>query len=423
MLVDVEARHRQAQILPERISSTSGSRSGSEAPSSRNGTKRRTLSRSRAVPTPSRAPRRSHACAANISSIEATRAPRRDHLLEPSRRQRRHRHPILDPLGLGRRDELERDGLGEQPRLDRDRLDRDAVLAERALRERGPGAEALREPGQVALQQLHRALGRRRDHRGEGEPGDVERGRERLHLEVADRDHPVLGDDDERVRLRRVELDRELRPDERERVARGAVLLGDRPERERILQVARLHLAALEQRAEARQRRLQAGVGSRLADCRVDRVPVRAERLEVERAGVVEDVEQHERVRERERSVAGGERALVEERDRLAAGELEVAEEAVGEVGHLGEIALADRAERADLAAAGRRSAPRRDAPRARAGRPSSPARARSRAGAPPPARPRARRERPARSGAGGRGGGRARRRRRRTPCGCRPPW
>ena len=180
-------------------------------------------------------------------------------------------------------------------------------------------------PVSVALQELHCPLGRRRDHRGEREPGDVERGRERLHLEVADRDHPVLGDDDERVRLRGVELDRELRADEREGVAGGAVLLGDRPERERILQVARHHLAAVEQRAEASQRRLQAGIGPRVPDCRMDGVPVRSERLEVERAGVVEDVEQHERVRERERGVARRERALVEERDRLAARKLEVA--------------------------------------------------------------------------------------------------
>ena len=135
----------------------------------------------------------------------------------------------------------------------------------------------------------------------------------------------------------------------------GTVLLGDRPERERILEVARLHLAALEQRAEPGERRLQPRVRAGDADRRVDRVPVRAERLEVERPGMVEDVEQHECVGERERAVRRRERALVEQRDRLAARELEVAEEAVGEVGHLSQVALADRAERADLRAAGRR--------------------------------------------------------------------
>ena len=75
VLVDVEARHRQEQILPDRISSTRGSRSGTAAPSARKGTNRRTASRSLAVPVPSRSPRRSQACAANMSSIEATRAP------------------------------------------------------------------------------------------------------------------------------------------------------------------------------------------------------------------------------------------------------------------------------------------------------------------------------------------------------------
>ncbi len=48
---------------------------GSASPSARNGTSRRTGSRSLVVPAPSRAPRRSQACAANISSIETTRAP------------------------------------------------------------------------------------------------------------------------------------------------------------------------------------------------------------------------------------------------------------------------------------------------------------------------------------------------------------
>ena len=118
---------------------------------------------------------------------------------------------------------------------------------------------------------------------------------------------------------------------------------------------AGLDLAALEQRAEARERRLQAGVGPRDADRRVDGVAIARERLEVEGAGMVEHVEEHLRVGERERAVGGRERALVEQRDRLALHELEVAEDAVGEVGHLREVALADRAERADDREAGRR--------------------------------------------------------------------
>ena len=134
-----------------------------------------------------------------------------DHLGEPPGGERRHRHPVLDALGLGRRDELERDGLRQEPRLDGDRLDGDAVLAEGALGHGGALTEPLGQTCQVPLQELHGALGRGRDRGRESEPRQVERRRERLHLEVADRDHPVLVDDDERVRLRGVELDRELR--------------------------------------------------------------------------------------------------------------------------------------------------------------------------------------------------------------------
>ena len=177
----------------------------------------------------------------------------------------------------------------------------------------------------------------------------VEGRRERLHLEVADRDHPVLGDEHERVRLGRVQLDRELAAREPERVACGAVLLGDRPEGERILKVARLDLAALEQRAEPGERRLQARIRPCLADRGVHRVPVRAERLEIERAGEVEDVEKHDRIGERERAVRRREGALVEQRDRLAGDGLEPVEDPVREVGHLRQVALADRPERPDL--------------------------------------------------------------------------
>ena len=171
---------------------------GARRPSSRNGTNRRTLSRSAGRADSELGATKIAGLGGKHQLDRGNARSEADHLLEPSRRQGCHRHPVFDPLGLGRRDEIERDGLGEQPRLDRDRLDRDAVLAERTLHERGPGAEALGEARQVALQELHRALGRRRDHRGEREPGDVERGREWLHLEVADRDDPVLGDDDKR---------------------------------------------------------------------------------------------------------------------------------------------------------------------------------------------------------------------------------
>ena len=87
----------------------------------------------------------------------------------------------------------------------------------------------------------------RRDHRGQGEPGQVECGRERLDLEVADRDHPILVDEDERVGLGGVELDRDLSGDEAEGVAGRSVELGEGAEAEWVLQRPCLRLATVEQ--------------------------------------------------------------------------------------------------------------------------------------------------------------------------------
>ena len=204
-------------------------------------------------------------------------------------------------------------------------------------------------PVRGALKELDGTLGRGRDDGGESKPRDVERRGERLHLEVADRDDTALVDEHERVRLGGVQLDRELGADEAEGVAGGAVLLGDRPEGERVLKIARLHLTAVEQRSQARERRLRARVRPRLTDRRMDRVPVGAERFEVERSRVIEDVEEHERIRERERAVRRRERALVEQRDCLTRRELEPVQDPVRQVGHLRQVALADRSQRSEL--------------------------------------------------------------------------
>ena len=213
----------------------------------------------------------------------------------------------------------------------------------------GRTAQALGEPGQRPLEELHRALRRGREGRRERESREIEGGRKRLHLEVADRDDTPLVHEHQGVRLRGIELDSELGADETESVAGGTVLLGDRPERERVLQVAGLDLAALEQRSQAGERGLHAGVRTCLADRGMHRVPVRAERLEIERSGVVEHVEEDERICERECTESCRKRALVEQGDRLARNELQVVKDPVREVGHLGQIALADRAEGADL--------------------------------------------------------------------------
>ena len=64
-------------------------------------------------------------------------------------------------------------------------------------------------------------------------------------------------------------------------------------------------------------------------------------------AADVDPVDEPARVVDRERSLSGGERVAVQERDRLARLELEVAEHAVREIGVLCEVRLPDRAERA----------------------------------------------------------------------------
>ena len=155
-------------------------------------------------------PRRSHAWAASISSIEATRAP--SPTISSSRLAASGAIVIRSSIPSACVVETSSNETGCASSRASTAIAWIAMpyslsaLSASAGRAPRPSVE----PGQGALEQLHRPLGRRRDDGREREPGDVERGRERLHLEVADRDHPVLLDDDERVRLRRVELDREL---------------------------------------------------------------------------------------------------------------------------------------------------------------------------------------------------------------------
>ena len=130
-------------------------------------------------------------------------------------------------------------------------------------------------------------------------------------------------------------------PTNAESVAGSTVQLGERAEAERILQRARLDPASFEQRTQANQCGLQSGVGTNLADARMQDTRVGAERLEIERSGAIERIEEHECVGERERTVGGRERGLVEQSDRLSSRELEVTEDPVGEIGHLREIAHA----------------------------------------------------------------------------------
>ena len=122
---------------------------------------------------------------------------------------------------------------------------------------------------------------------------------------------------------------------EAERLARGAVHLGDTAETERVLEAARRsfapEVAACEKLAEAR-RRLQ---GAEIA----------RERLEIERCGDVERVEEPRRVRERKSRECCREGVVAEEREAFLRCELEAVEHAMGEVGVRREIRHPDRAE------------------------------------------------------------------------------
>ena len=130
---------------PSATRRTSGSRSGSGSPSPTNGATSRTRRRAALRPraragargdrTPGRRAR---------SSIETHARAELDLLREAARGERRHRHAVFEPFGLPGRDELERDGLRQQPCLGRERLHRDAELAERALGEAGALAEPVR---------------------------------------------------------------------------------------------------------------------------------------------------------------------------------------------------------------------------------------------------------------------------------------
>src|SRR5205807_4194869 len=123
----------------------------------------------------------------------------------------------------GRARQLERDRRREQARLRGERLRRDAELGERVLGETLPRGEALGQPGEARLQQLQQPLGGACQRGRERDAQEVERGRKREHVEVANRDDPPLLRDEERVLLGRVQLDGELALREAECVAGGAV--------------------------------------------------------------------------------------------------------------------------------------------------------------------------------------------------------
>ena len=148
----------------------------------------------------------------------------------------------------------------------------------------------------------------------------------------------------------RVQLDLELLLDEPQRVARGAVQLGEAAERQRVLQVAggtRLpERASAEQQVHALDRLADAGIGPRGGDCGVQRSGVCPEGFVVERGRGVDPFDERARVCDRKRCLPGRVRVAREEPECLAGFELELAEGADREVRVLRQVRLADRPER-----------------------------------------------------------------------------
>ena len=99
--------------------------------------------------------------------------------------------------------------------------------------------EAVGQTGEGPLQELHQALVRGRERRSKRDAQEVERSREREDVDVGDGDDSLLLDDDERVRVRRVQLDCELGAHEFEGVPQRPEDLRETAERERVLEIAR----------------------------------------------------------------------------------------------------------------------------------------------------------------------------------------
>ena len=152
---------------------------------------------------------------------------------------------------MRRRRQFERHGRGEEARLGRERLDGDAEVGQAGLARSGiragvqarafagGGRKARREPGPRRLEQLDDAFRGGREGRRKDDPQVVGPGGERQDLVVRDGHDPVLVGDDDRVALRRVELDPEERLDVLERIAARSLDLREIPERQRVLQAAR----------------------------------------------------------------------------------------------------------------------------------------------------------------------------------------
>ena len=215
----------------------------------------------------------------------------------------------------------------------------------------GLGDSPVGKPGPGRFQQLDDPFRGGAERRRQDDPQVVEGRGQRQDLEVRDRDDAPLVEHDDRVALRGVELDRELAVGVRERVAArrrgsaggsgttaGPAGSATRPLPDR---------AAVEQAAQVRERCREARIRSRHGDRGMEHRWVDRHALEAQRARTLHRVGQQPQCPRRQGPRHAVEKALLPRSARPSpASSGRSANRADAEVRHLGEVGLADRAER-----------------------------------------------------------------------------
>ena len=323
---------------------------GARSPSSRNGTKRRTQSRSRAVPAPSRAPRRSHACAANISSIATTRAP--SPTISSSR--------LAASGAIVIRSSIPSAWVVETSSNDTGCASSRASTAIAWIAMPYSLSALSARPGRAPRPSVSPVRWRWRSFTARSAAVEIAGASasratssavasgciSKLPTEITLSSSTTTSGFDCAALSSIASCDARRTPSASRAAPFCCAIVRNVSGSCRSRASTSLPSSSAPRRASVD---LQARVGPRLADRRV-RPSSGSRRAPRGRARPRGRRRRAARARRRTRARRSrGEGALVEERDRLAAGELEVAEEAVREVGHLGEVALADRAERADL--------------------------------------------------------------------------
>ena len=217
----------------------------------------------------------------------------------------------------------------------------------------GSAASPAGRPDSRALQELDGSLGGAGHHRREGDAGEVERGGDRDHVEIADRHDAPFRQDDRGVSRGGVQLSLDRAPGKSQGVPGRAEDLGDAPEGERVLQVPGVtgleQGAPGEQRAEAAARRGQARVGSDLGDHGMEDTEVTREPLESQRGGDLGFPEQPFSGELSQPGPPGGEGVVIDQRQAFVflQDESGLAEQPLSEVGQRTQISLPHRTEAA----------------------------------------------------------------------------